>query len=139
MKQLEKALADLFAKAPNLPASLKRVLVALAPWLNLIALLVTLPAILVLIGLGGVSMPFMAMGGYATMYGIGLVFTIGLAILHLLAAKPLFSRSMAGWTYLFYAVLWSGLHNLVRYDFVGFVIGTGIGLYVMFQIRSSYR
>jgi hypothetical protein len=139
MKQLEKALADLFAKAPNLPVSLKRVLVMLAPWLNLIALLITLPAILALIGIGGVSLPFMAMGGYAAMYGIGLVFTIGLFILHLMAAKPLFARSVTGWRFLYYAVLWNGLHTLVRGDILGFVIGTGLGLYIMFQIKSSYH
>ena len=139
MKQLETALANLFAKAPNLPAGLTRALVVLAPWLTLLGLLVTLPAILALIGIGGVSLPFMAMSGYAGSYGLAVVFSVAMFILYALALKPLFSRSLTGWTFLFYAVLLSGLQSLAMGNLGGLIIGLAIGLYLLFQMRPYYH
>lgn len=140
MDALTKALADLFAKLPHLPQSAHRIVVKLTPWANLLGLLLALPAIFSLIGLGALAGPLMSMGGsWAYYYGYGVIFAIALTILHGLAAKPLFDHKASGWQYLYYSILVAGLESLLMGDIVGLIIGTGISLYLLFEVRPAFR
>lgn len=142
MKELEKTLSAWFAKLPNLPANVREVLVKLAPYFAIIGFVLSLPAILVLIGLGAVAGPIMAVGGMWSAAGSGavaLVFAIISAVLLGLSISGLFARHQEGWRYMYYNALAGGVYAILRFDLGSLIIGTGISLYVLFQIRSSYK
>ena len=103
----------LVKKAPfQLPDEAKEWIVRFGPWIALVLLVLSLPALLVLMGIGTVLIPFGGLG-YATGFtylSIGLIVQLGLTV----AALPgLFARKMTGWKLLFYA-------QLVSFVFAGF-------------------
>ena len=128
----------LVQKAPfQIPDNAKEWIVKFGPWITVVLLALTLPAILLILGLGSALVPF---GGYAYATGFGLATVV--LVVHvglMLAALPgLFARKMAGWTLLFYSQIVSLVHSLLIYQFIGGLIGAVIGLYILFQIRSKY-
>jgi hypothetical protein len=138
MKELETTLESWFAKLPNLPVSIRAALVKLAPYLAIVGLVLSLPAILALLGLGAIAGPLMMSGG---MYGgtLALVFAIASVALLALSIRGLFARTATGWQYLYYNALVGAAYSLLRLDVFGLIIGTGISLYLLFQIRSYYK
>lgn len=71
-----------------------------------------------------------------TFQAVGAVVLIGLT----LAALPgLFGRRIIGWQLLFYATLVSGVFSLLGGSIVSAILGTLIGLYILFQVRSLYK
>jgi hypothetical protein len=142
MKELDKMLSDLFSKLPALPAKAKEVLVKLAPYFAIIGIVLSLPAILALLGLGALGGSLMAATGswgYAGSGMLAIVFAVVSVVLLALSVKGLFARSASGWQYLYYNTLVGAAYSLIRVDIAGFVIGTGISLYILFQVRSYYR
>ena len=142
MNQLEGTLRDAFGKLPSLPTSIKDLIVKLAPFVALVAFIVNLPVLLIYLGIGGLATTIQeAAGRFAVIgYGtIGTVFSVALLALEGLSIPGLFSRTMAGWRYAYWAVLVQGLSTLLTGSLMAFVINTGIALYVLFQVRSSYR
>ncbi len=142
MKELEKTLAAWFAKLPNLPGNVREILVKLAPYFAIIGVVLSLPAILALIGLGAFGGKLMMQSGsygYAGGGMLAVVFAIISIVLLALSVKGLFARSSAGWTYLYYNALAGAAYSLLRLDIFGFIIGTGISMYVLFQVRSYYH
>jgi hypothetical protein len=89
----------LVTKAPvQIPGNVKEWLVQYGPWITIVVLVLTLPALLFVLGLGSVLVPFAGIG-YATGFGfvaIGLVVEIGLT---LMALPGLFARKMSGWSH----------------------------------------
>ena len=64
MGQLEQTLkVYLVDKAPALPEKVKEVIVKYGPWITLIFLVLSLPAILFAFGLGTIVAPFAFLGG----------------------------------------------------------------------------
>jgi hypothetical protein len=55
-----------------MPPNVKELLVRFAPWVTLVLLLITLPAVLVVLGLGTLAAPlgFLVGSGYSVGYGI---------------------------------------------------------------------
>ena len=128
----------LVKKAPfQLPAEVKEFLVKFGPWIALILLLLSLPALFLMLGLGTAFMPF---GGTTYAVGFGYLTVVLLAQLVLLAlALPgLFKRKKSAWRLVFYYELVSIVFSLLSGSILGALIGGLIGLYLLFQIRPLY-
>jgi ATP-dependent protease HslVU (ClpYQ) peptidase subunit len=96
LAQLEEFLQlYLVKKAPALPENAKEFIVKIAPWLTLILLLISLPAILFVFGLGSIFLPFSYLGGI----GSGFNYTLGMIVLAIslvleaMAIPGLFNRT----------------------------------------------
>lgn len=145
LAQLEGTLDEYFGKkAPALPQNIKEILVKVAPYLVIIGLIFTLPAILLLLGLGSVATVLAPVGGaqsvasVPTMW-IGILLLVPVVILEAMAVPGLFSRKAVAWRYVFWAQLITIVSNLVRFDIVGGIISALIGFYILFQVKSLYK
>lgn len=128
----------LVKKAPfALPDGVKEFIVRFGPWISLVLLVLSLPVLLVALGISTVLMPFAGVA-YATGFGIVFWFTIVQVALLVLALPGLFARKMAGWTFLFYEQLVSFVGSLLLGSIVGAIVGVVIGLYFLFQVREKY-
>jgi hypothetical protein len=131
-------------KAPAMPANVKELLVKFAPWVTLLILLITLPAVLIALGLGALAAPlaFLIGPGYGVTYGV--TYTISMVIIGLsvlleaLSVPGLFQRSRQGWRYAYYATLVSVVGNLIGMNITGAIVSALVGFYILFQIRSYY-
>ena len=161
--QLESKLNDIFGKAaPQLPANGKKMLVEWAPWVALVVGILSLWSAYALWGWAHVASSVIdltnsvcaAYGGPAcstSTDSMTLWIWLSLAVLavegvlYLLAFPGLRARKKAGWNYLY----WGALVNLVFVvlnlvsgygftNFVGSLLGSAIGLWLLFQVRSLY-
>ncbi len=142
MDKLEKVLERYFGeKAPKLPEKIREIIVMLAPWLTLVGIVITIPVILFALGIGASLTSFALFAGAATagVQLLWLLFSAATIVLYVLALPGLFKRRISGWRFSYYAVLLGGLESLMRFNLFGLIIGTGIGLYILFQIRSHYH
>lgn len=132
-------LDDYFVKrAPfQIPDGGKELIVRFGPWISLVLLVLTLPILLVALGLGAIFSPF---GGVtaAAGFGISAILVIVQVGLLIMALPGLFSRRMSGWMLLFYEQCVSFVHSLLTGSYVGGLIGVVIGLYFLFQVREKY-
>lgn len=163
LKSIEKSLEGVFKGAPDLPKGAKDWLVSAWPWL---ALIFGVLQILLAIGLFGVfSVADTALETSATYYRIyagetvttlssvdKLVVYLGIAMLAvdaviLLMAYPhLVKRARRGWDLLFLAMIINAGYAVVSLfvsgnnfgDFISSILGSAIGLYLLFQIKSAY-
>lgn len=162
LQPLEKSLDDLFVKqAPALPAGGKKALVQYLPWINLILGLIALYTAYVLwhwahfanslinyanslsAAYGG---PTVATNRLSVGIWLGIVVLAIEALLYIAAFPGTRDRKKVGWNLMFYALLVNIVYGvLVLFtdygsvgNLVGAVIGSAIGLYLLFQIRSSY-
>lgn len=142
LKQLDDTL-DLYLvqKAPSLPTNIKELIVKISPWLTLIFLVLSLPAVLAVLGIGALFTPFSYLGGM----NAGLQYTVSMVILAVtivlegLAIPGLFKRSISGWNFLFYSVLVSIISNIVSFNIGGLILGTIVPLYFLYQVKSYYK
>lgn len=143
VKELEKTLEPYFtSKAPfQIPKDIKELLVKLAPYLVIIFVVLSLPAIFALFGLSALLTPFM-MGVSYTMGPLWWVSTALIAVsvvLEALAIPGLFARTMQGWRYVFYAQLVSILASVLQMNLIGAIISALIGFYILFQVKEMYK
>ena len=128
-------------KAPQMPAGIKEFIVKVSPWLSVVGVILTVPAVLAILGLGAYFSSFARYGmvgyGYSG-FGIWSVFTIIMTVLYIMAIPGLFKRSPSGWNFMFYAALVGGLQNLISFNLVGLVVGLLIGFYILFQLKPYY-
>ena len=144
MNQLNKTLElYLVKKAPALPKNAKEMLVKFSPWITILMIVLSLPAVLALLGLGTMmySPPYSA---YGMMRGGGgfslaILFLIAAIALQVLAVPGLMKRQMAGWNFLYYGVLVNAIYSLLNGQVVSLIIGTLVGLYFLFQVKSYYK
>ena len=145
LAQLEETLNEYFGKkAPALPQNIKEIIVKIAPYLVIISLIFTIPAILVLFGLGSLATVLSPMGGANSAAGvpamwIGIVLLIPVAILEIMAVPGLFSKKIAAWRYMFWAQFISIVSSLVQVNITGALLSAIIGFYILFQIKSLYK
>ncbi len=128
----------LVKKAPfQSPDAGREWIVKFGPWITVVLLILTLPILLVALGIGAVFVPF---GGIAYASGFGVLTIAVIAEIGLMiAALPgLFARKMAGWRLLFYSQLVSIVFNLLSGSIVGGLLFGLIGLYILFQVRTLY-
>lgn len=129
----------LVQKAPfQIPQGAREWIVKYGPWITVVLLILMLPPLLFVLGVGTALMPFGGVG-YATGFtylSVVLIIEIGLT----LAALPgLFARKMSGWRLLFYAQIVSFVFSLLSGNIIGAIIGALIGMYILFQVRSLYQ
>lgn len=147
MAETEQAPKDLFGfldfylvkKAPfQIPDAGREWIVKYGPWIIVILLVLTLPLLLFVLGLGTLFMP---LGGYGYAAGFGTFTILVLAQVGLeIASLPgLFKRKMIGWNLLFYSRLVALLSSLATWSILGGLIGLVISLYILFQVRSLYH
>jgi len=129
----------LVKKAPfQIPDAGREWIVKFGPWITVALLILTLPILLVALGIGAVFMPFGGVG-YATGFGV-LTLVVIVEIGLMIAALPgLFARKMSGWTLLFYSQLVSIVYNVLSGNIVGGLVFGLIGLYILFQVRPLYH
>ncbi len=142
LAKLENLLAEyLVKKAPAIPANFKEVIVKFAPWVTLIILILTLPLVLAVFGLGALLAPLSFMGGMTagTNYILTLVLSGIQLVLEAMAIPGLFKRTKGAWNLVFYAALVGGIQNLVTFNLGGLLIGTLLSLYILFQVREYYK
>lgn len=128
----------LVKKAPfQLPGEVKEFLVKFGPWIALVLLLLSLPAVLLALGIGAVAIPFAGVG-YAAGFTYLTVVLLAQLVLMALALPGLFHRKMSSWRLVFYSQLIGIAFSLLSGSLFGAVIGGLIGLYLLFQIRPLY-
>ena len=145
-EQPEKAPSDLVGfldfylvkKAPfQIPGEIRELLVKFGPWIALVFLILSLPALLLMLGIGTAFMPF---GG--PMYAAGFTYLTVVLLAQLvllgLALPGLFNRKMSAWKLLLYSQLIGIVFSLLNGSILGALIGGLIGLYILFQIRTLY-
>lgn len=129
----------LVTKAPfQLPVNAKEAIVKYGPWISIVLLVLLLPAILVVFGIGTLLIPF---GGaaYATSFTWLTLLTI-VEIGMLVAALPgLFARKMQGWRLIFYSRLLSIVSLLLSGLVINAIVSGLISLYILFQVRALYE
>lgn len=163
LDSLEKSLDGVFgAKAPvKLPENAKKTIVQWLPWISVVLGALTLwgayalynwarVANEVLDGLNELSRLYGGSGVAATRWSVGIWVSLVVVVIEgllFLAAYPgLKARKKSGWNLLFYGSLLNAVYGLVLLftdyggvgSFVGYLIGTVVGLWLLFQIRSAY-
>jgi hypothetical protein len=142
MEQLDKVLSEyLVKKAPAMPVGLKEFIVNFGPWISLLLGLMLLPVVLAVFGLGAALSPIAVAAGVRLGAGYYLSMLIALVQMGLMfAAIPgLMKKQMGGWKLAFYGVLVSGVYSLINFNLISLIIGLGLGLYVLYQIKSYYK
>ena len=127
-----------------MPQNIKELLVNLAPYLTVVSVLVTLPGLLVLFGLGGFATMIAPMGGRESLSAVptmwlSILFLVPVLILEIMAIPGLFAKKAVAWKYVFWAQLVSIVANLLQFNFFGAIIGAVISFYILFQIKSFYK
>jgi hypothetical protein len=137
---LDKILSEyLVKKAPVLPKNIKDILVKLAPYFAILAVIFGLPAILAVLGLGAVITPVAWVAGTRTGF-FWLFWAVGLVqiVIAGMSIKPLFARAGHGWRLMYYSQLLSIISSLGSYN-VGSLVFTVLSLYLLYQVKSSYK
>jgi hypothetical protein len=128
----------LVTKAPfQIPDAGREFLVKFGPWITLVLMLITLPFLLFVLGVGTVLSPFAGVG-YAAGFGLTAILFIAQFVLRAMSLPGLFARKMSGWNLMFYSMLVGFVASLTSYSVVGGILGLAIGLYILFQVRSKY-
>ena len=125
-------------KAPfQIPEQGREAIVKWGPWIAVVLIALSLPAILALLGFGASLIPF---GGYyyATGFGLSTIFLIVHFGLMIAALPGLFARKMSGWRLMFYAEVATLVYLLAFYAIVAAIIRALIAFYILFQIRTKY-
>jgi hypothetical protein len=146
LEQLETMLGDFFGqKAPAMPENFKETIVSFAPYLAIIGIVISLPAIFAILGIGAMMGPFSAFMGAGYMMSYGFTYYIGIialiigAVFELLAIPGLFKRAMSAWKFMFYASLISFVASILQGNLSSAIIGGLIGMYILFQVKALYK
>ena len=156
MKQVEKVLEDLFKPLPQLPEPSRKALAQAMPWITLLGGVLALYFAYQIYQLASpVANPYLAfgysvgaiIGYYGPILWVSLALLVLQAVLFLVAFPALRTGKKSGWNLLFWAALANGVYNVAFNLFSGYVnvgqlifglIGTAIGLYFLFQVRSYF-
>lgn len=147
---LETQLADAFKKVNiQIPESGKQTLVKILPWVDLVLLILLLPAVLAIFALGSLIGGLAVATGVSTgpIYWLALVFLV-VQVGFMAAALPgLFKLRRQGWVLMYYGTLIGVVYNLFDWvrtpaAFFGLVWGlaiSAVSLWLIFQVRDHYR
>lgn len=139
---LEDKLEELLVhKAPPLPTAWKEVIVQYSPWITLILMILVVPPLLALLGLGAVLAPVSYMGGVnnGINYTFSLLVSVVSLVLEAMAIPGLFKRSRKAWYLLYYSTLLGAVSSLIEFNIGGLIIGTLVSMYILFQVKSYYK
>ncbi|HSV95289.1 MAG TPA: hypothetical protein VLH94_04970 [Spirochaetia bacterium] len=140
LNQLEMKLESFFVKKmPTLPVKVKEIIVKFSPWLVVVALIMCIPMVLGILGISALMSPAYYRYGYVYGYGLASWISFASIVLLVLALPGLFKRQLSSWRLVFYSGLVMALYSLITFDLGNLVIGTGISMYILFQIKSNYK
>jgi len=141
INNLETKLEGFFVKKlPPLPVKAKEIIVKFSPWIAGLMLVIALPTLVAALGL--TSLFSTVSWGYGYHFGYSVAWWVSIAsmVLTAIALPGLIKRKMSAWRLMFYAELVMALYDLLTMDIVGgLIIGTGISMYILFQIKSYYK
>ena len=128
-------------KAPTMPESIKELIVKYSPYVIIIALVLSLPALLVAFGLGSFFAPVAYVSGVKNVFNFSYlaIFSLASLVLEVMALPGLFKRTKKSWQFMFYATLVSLLGDLVGLSLINLIISALISFYILFQIKSYYK
>ena len=127
-------------KAPKLPESVADFIVKASPYLMIISLIFTLPAILFAFGLGALISPLAFLNvRYGVHFSLTTIFSLVILVLDVMAIPGLFKRSKSAWNLIFYASLIQALSYLLSFSLGSLIVGMAISWYFLFQIRKQYK
>ena len=139
MNDWETKLEEIFGKkAPQLPANAKEAIVKYGPYITLVLLVLSLPVILIGLGLGAIVAPFAALEGH-TGLSLSLLASLISLVLEIMALPLLFKRSLKGWRYMLYASIISAVGSLLDGNIIGMLVSAAISFYFLFQIKPLYK
>ncbi|GAB4219582.1 MAG: hypothetical protein Fur009_6410 [Candidatus Microgenomates bacterium] len=140
---LETYLVD---KAPfSIPNNIKDLIVKFAPYLVIFGIIVTIPAVLAVFGLGVFLSPFSPMMGSRWGMYFGFNYTLAMIILGVslvveaMAVPGLFRKEEKAWRLMFYASLISFVSSFMYGGLFGSLIGALITWYILFQVKECYK
>lgn len=128
-------------KAPAMPENIKELIVKYSPYIAVIVLIISLPALLISFGLTAFLAPF----SYAYSlhsgfnFSIGMIFSLASVVLEIMAIPGLFKRLAKSWQYMFYASLINLVSYLFNLNLASLIISGIISFYILFQIKSYYK
>lgn len=132
-------------KAPfTIPENWKELIVKVAPYLNILGIIMALLALPVLLGFGALSTMLGVASGAAlnplnNIFGIlALIFTLASLVLSIMAAQGLFKRKASAWKLLFYNSLLNAVQSVLMLNITGLVVTFLIGFYVLYQVKAKY-
>jgi hypothetical protein len=131
----------LVKKAPALPANIKELLVNFAPWIIIISIILAVPAILAVLGFGTLFAPlgYVFRARLGLLYILSIIFLLVTLLIRVMALPGLFNRTRKAWNLLYYSVLLNAVYSLLTVSIVGFLLGTLISLYLLFQVKEYYK
>ncbi len=139
MNELTRQIASLVAKLPQLPHNVRAIIVKIAPWLTIVGIVLAVPGILAVFGM---TVFWGAAAALTPTLGTGVLISIAFAaamvVLYIMALPGLFHRKTSGWRFMYYAVLIGAVQSILALNIVGLVVGTGISLYLLFQVKDLY-
>lgn len=139
---LEAELAPYFTtKAPfQFPYNFREGFVKYWPIVSLVLLVLTIPAILVFLGIGVAFMPvsFMEGANLGFAYSIGMIITIARLVLGIMALPGLFNRKRQGWVFAYYAQILSVVVSIFSFSLIGIILAL-LFLMLLFQVREYYN
>lgn len=127
-------------KAPQLPESVVSFIVKISPYLMIISLILTVPAILFAFGLGALISPLAFLNvSYGVHFSLATIFSLIILVLNGMAIPGLFKRLKSAWNLMFYASLVQALSYLLSFNLGSLIVGMAISWYFLFQIRKHYK
>jgi len=129
----------------SIPENWKELIVHSAPYLKILGIIVSVPAVFAVLGLGALVSPFTTFLGpryalsYSFNYVLSMVALVVVIVLAAMAVPGLFKREEKAWRFLFYASLVNVVSGFLGGDWVGMIIGTLLFWYVFFQVKEYYR
>jgi hypothetical protein len=158
IKKLEDKIAPFFKDLPALPGSSRESLVKAWPWIALVfgvlqlfaawALWNLIRAAQVAVGYGSLYIrhPYAMSGTDRLVSYAGIGFLLVDAVILLKAYPELKKRSRRGWELLFLGLCLNVVYSVVSLfisgrgvgSFIFSFIGSGVGFYLLFQVRSKY-
>ncbi len=132
----------LVTKAPyQIPANGREWIVKYGPWINVVLLVILAPAILLVLGIGAIALPFSALGGVHAAAGLSLALLALIAqVVLMIAALPgLFARKKSGWNIEFYSLILNFVYSILSFNILGAIVNAVIGGYILFQVRHYYK
>jgi len=127
----------LVQRAPfQIPAEIRELLVKFGPWIAVVLLVLSVPGLLLVLGLGTVLLPFGV--GYDSGFGFHAVAFLAQIALLVFALPGLFTRKQSAWKLLLYSQLIGIAASLLAGNLIWAIVGGLIGLYLLFQIRMLY-
>lgn len=131
----------LVKKAPSLPENIKEFIVKYSPYMSIVGIVLSIPGILALLGVGLLASRYSYLGGvyYGNSFSISVLFLLASVVLMGLSVPGLFARQASAWRLMFYSSLVNAVYNLIRFDIGSLIIGTAISLYFLFQVKNYYK